>query len=178
MTSSTSSYTAFTHIRLFGPVAVKAYPFGPVAVRIEHATITIGDAKAAFSIAAAALMFEDMAKQLAPTRVGRSIPKTVDTQIAILIAVAGTQKISNIAITPAHAAYDRCGTAAITIGVLRITAGDRDAAQAVSKGLADAYNEARYVFTKLPTFEQLTQARDRRRAANKKRRRPNQTVSG
>ena len=47
MTSSTSSYTAFTHIRLFGPVAVKAYPFGPVAVRIEHATITIGDAKAA-----------------------------------------------------------------------------------------------------------------------------------
>ena len=122
-------------------------------------------------------MFDDMAKQLAPTRAGRSIPTTDGTEIAILIAMTGTQKISDIAITPAHTAFDRCGTASVTIGVLRITAGDQNAAQAVSKGLADAYTEARYAFAHLPTFEQLAQSRDHRRTVNKRRRRPNQIVN-
>lgn len=83
------------------------------------------------------------------------------------MAFNGHQEIRDHDLTPAYKAEDECGEASLTVGNVRITVCDRDAAERVAKALADAYAEAGEAYVRLLPFEKLREAQDRQREPNR-----------
>jgi len=161
----------FIHIRVQGKVACRAYGIGPAAVRIGHVTIVLGDRIAALSIVTAAMFFEDAAERLAPTYPKREggVDPHGKNDITALVEFIGRQEVRDLSLTPAYMAADACGEASLTIGNVRITACDRDAAERIAKALADAYTEGVEAYTRLRPLAELREAHIGRRAADPER---------
>lgn len=153
-------------VRLAGPVSCHAYTIGN-AVRLGTVTIVIADRMAAVSVATAALMVEDVAKKLGPTYQHRWTQPSTPTTLSALATFKGTQKVGNIEL---RATSDRCGQASLTLGSVRLTLCDRDAADNVAKALANAYDETGHTFALLRPYADLVADRDRHDLANKARR--------
>ena len=159
----------FIHTRLHGPVSCRAYGIGPAAVRLGNVTIVMSDRTSALSVATAAMFFEEVAPKLGRTyqkRFGRNEP-CEKNDLAALVAFNGNQEIRDRDLTPAYMAPDKCGKASLTVGNVRITVCDRDAAERVAKALADAYDEAVEAYVRLLPFEKLREAQDRQREPNR-----------
>ena len=155
------------HTRLAGPIGCHAYTIGN-AVRLGNVTIIIADRLAAISVATAALMLDDLAKRLGPTFQHRfSQPPKANTLTA-LATLKGVQTVGEVELRPQQ--VDRCGEVSLTLGNVRLTVCDRDAATGVAKALAEAYDEAGHTFARLRPFAELMTDRDDRRRANKARR--------
>lgn len=162
----------FIHTRLHGPVSCRAYGIGPAAVRLGNITIVISDRTAALPVATAAMFFEEIAPKLGHTyqkRFGAN-ERPGKNDLTALVAFNGHQDIKDHDLTPAYLAQDKCGEASLTIGNVRITVCDRDAAERVAKALAGAYDEAVEAYARLRPFEELREERDSRLAANRARR--------
>lgn len=158
------------HIRLCGPVSCRAYSIGPVAARLGNTTIVVEDRRAALSLAAAAIWFEDAADHLGPTFAGRIRNERPGEGIVSLVPWTGTQAIADPHITPAYRVADGCGTASLTIGHVRITACDRDAATVIADALASAYDDATEVFKRLRPLAAMREFTEARRAVKIARR--------
>ena len=171
--ANVSARTAgFIHTRLHGPVSCRAYGIGPAAVRLGNVTIVISDRTAALPIATAAMFFEEVAPKLGRTyqkRFGGNEPRGRN-DLTALVAFNGHQDIKDHDLTPAYLAQDKCGEASLTIGNVRITVCDRDAAERVAKALKGAYGEAVEAYARLLPFEEIRETLDRGRAANGARR--------
>lgn len=159
----------FVHVRLTGPVEARAYTIGS-AVRLGNLTLVVGDAAAARSLALLGLLMEDVSHRLNSAYVGREVEDKEATVVTALVELHGNQPSSDFTIIPAGVAVDRCGEASITMGSFRISVRDRDAAEAVSRALISAYEEARHHYTGLVPVEEFKAIRDNRRAINKRRR--------
>jgi len=166
-----SRTAGFIHTRVQGKVACRAYGIGPVAVRIGHITIVLGDRIAALSIVTAAFFFEGAADRLAPTYPNRAggVDPHGKNDITALVEFVGRQEVRDLSLIPAYKASDACGEASLTIGNVRITACDRDAAERISKALADAYSEGVEAYTRLRPIAELREAHLGRRAADPNR---------
>lgn len=159
----------FVHVRLTGPVVARAYIIGN-AVRLGNLTLVVADAAAARSIALLGLLMDDVSHRLNYAYVGREVEKRSPTAVTALVELHGHQVLSDFTITPSRVAVDRCGEASVTVGSFRISVRDRDAADAVSRALIGAYEEARHQHVGLVPFEEFKAARDNRRNINKRRR--------
>ena len=156
----------FIHTRLAGPIGCHAYAIGN-AVRLGNVTIVIVDRLAAISVATAALMLDDLAKRLGPTYQHRFNQPPKANTLTALATLKGVQTVGDVEL---RAPVDRCGEASLTLGNVRLTVCDRDAATGVAKALAGAYDEAGHTFARLRPFVELVTERDDRRRANKARR--------
>ena len=158
----------FIHTRLTGRVECRAYGIGN-AVRLGNVTLIVTDRQAGISIATAALVFEDLTSRLSYAYPHRFTDKPRQTNdLTALVTLRRAQQVGNLEVRPGSGG---CGEASLTLGNVRITVCDRDAAERVAKALADAYSEAVHTFVRLRPLEELRAARDHRRAANKARRR-------
>ena len=161
----------FIHTRLHGPVSCRAYGIGPAAVRLGNVTIVMSDRTSALSVATASMFFEEVAPKLGRTyqkRFGGGEPREKN-DLAALVAFNGRQEIKDHDLTPAYMASDKCGEASLTVGNVRITVCDRDAAERVAKALADAYDEAVEAYARLLPLENLRESRGRQREPNRAR---------
>ncbi len=168
-----SRAAGFIHIRLIGRVSCRAYGIGPAAVRLGKVTIVIADRMAALSVVTAALFFEEVAPKLGhtyPNRFGRASSPGTANDLTALVAFNGTQELRDQDLTPAYSAQDRCGEASVTIGNVRVSVCDRDAAERVAKALGDAYGEAAEAYARLRPLGELRQQQESRRTASRERR--------
>ena len=122
----------FIHTRLAGPIGCHAYAIGN-AVRLGNVTIVIADRLAAISVATAALMLDDLAKRLGPTFQHRFNQPPKANTLTALATLKGVQTVGEVEL---RSRVDRCGEASLTLGNVRGTVCDRDAAEGVAKALA------------------------------------------
>lgn len=153
-------------VRLAGPVSCRAYSISNV-IRLGNVTVVIGDRYAAISVATAALILGDLAMRLGPTYQHRFTQMPKASSIEALVTLKGTQNVDEVEL---RSKVDRCGEASLTIGDLRITVCDRDAAARVAAALGAGYDEATYRFAHLRPFADLKEQRADRRRANAARR--------
>lgn len=144
----------------------RAYSIGD-AIRLGNVTIIIGDRLAAISIATAALMVTDLAKRLGPTYPHRFPLPASSNDLTALVTLRGVQTVGEIEL---RAPVDRCGEASLTIGNVRLTLCDKDAAEAVANALAGGYDEATHRYMRLKRYADLVNQQDDKRRANRARR--------
>lgn len=165
-----TSYDGFIDLHLTGWIDVESYEIGPGAARLGSVTVMVDDRLAAPALAQASIVLEDVIPYLGGHWNGRVITPRHDNDVTAVVTMRGAQRFRDFELVPAHAAADRCGYARFTLGNLRLTVHDRDAAARASRALARAYRIAAATFGPMPDLAQLRRARDRRREARVARR--------
>lgn len=136
-TDPTAASSSFIHTRLQGRTSCTAYEIGPVSVRFGNTTLVLTDRLAALALVVVFLYFTETADTLgAPPPQPRSGANTPRGFAAALIEMTGPQAHSA---ATAGRGHDGRPEVSITVGAVRLTACDREAARAIATAAADAY---------------------------------------